>query len=223
MTDVIGDLPRDERPRERLLMHGASTLSDAELIAILLGSGRRGKNAIQVARELLADGLSALRRRETTHLSHVCGIGPAKAARIGAALEIARCLSSGVPEDPPAFDANALGSELVMRYAQQLQERLGAAFLDSRHRIVRQREIFVGTTNRTLVSTGDIIRFALLDGACAVVIYHNHPSGNPTPSLEDETFTRKLQQSLGLVDIELIDHLIIGAHGYLSMREKGMI
>jgi len=223
MNEVIRDLPRDDRPRERLLTHGPETLSDAELLAILLGSGLHGKNAIQLARELLGEGMSNLKQREANHLYAVPGVGPAKAARIAAAFEISRRMTSGEPEDPPTFEPTVLGRMLVSRCSRYRQERLGAALLDSRHRIIQQRDIFVGTVNNALVSTRDIIRVTLLENASAIVIYHNHPSGDPTPSAEDESFTTKLRDSLKLIDIELVDHLVIGAHRYYSMKEKGMI
>jgi DNA repair protein RadC len=223
MTEVIADLPRDDRPRERLLSHGAEVLSDAELMAILLGSGLPGKNAIQLARELLAEGMSSLRRRDVVELARIAGVGPAKASRIAAAFEVARRLACGQPEDPPQFDADILGRSLVSGYSHHVQERLGAAFLDSRHRVMRQREIYVGTMNHAFVSTRDIIRHALADNAAAVVLYHNHPSGDPSPSAEDLAFTRKTAESLKLTDIELLDHLIIGANRYYSMRQKGLL
>ena len=223
MTDVIADLPVDDRPRERMLKHGADTLSNAELLAVLLGSGVPGKNAIQLARVLLSDGLDALRRGETNELLRIPGVGPAKTARILAAFEMSRRIASGEPEEPPTFDAHILGAKLVTTYGCLTQERLGAAFLDSRHRIIQQRDIFVGTINNALVSTREIVRHALLDHATAVVLYHNHPSGNPIPSGEDLSFTTKLQDSIGLVDLELVDHIIIGAHRFYSMAEKGQI
>lgn len=221
MTDVIRDLPSDDRPRERLLLHGPQSLSDAELVAILLGSGRRGKNAIQLGRELLMDGMSGLRRRELSDLTEVSGMGPAKAARIGAAMEIARRLLNGEPDEPPVFDSDHLARRLVGTYSHHAQERLGAAFLDSRHRVVKHREIFVGSLSHALVSTRDVIRFAMLENAAAVALYHNHPSGNPAPSPEDLTFTAKMKQSLSLCDIELVEHLIIGSHRYCSLKQTG--
>lgn len=223
MTDIIRDLPRDDRPRERLLMHGPETLSDAELVAILLGSGVPGKNAIQLARELLREGMSGLRSRDAKHLQQYAGVGPAKIARIAAAFEISRRIVDGVPDEPPAFEPAVLGRALVASYARIRQERLGAAFLDSRHRILRQREIYVGTINNALVSTRDIIVDALMNDATAVVVYHNHPSGSPAPSEDDITFTDKLKYSLSTCDIELVDHLIVGRHGYYSLKEKGLL
>ncbi|HEX6639667.1 MAG TPA: DNA repair protein RadC [Thermoanaerobaculia bacterium] len=221
MTDVIRDLPRDDRPRERLLKHGPETLSNSELVAILLGSGVPGKNAIQLARELLCEGLARLRDREVKHLEKIAGVGPAKIARIAAAFELSNRIITGEPDEPPPYDASALGRSLIGLHAQQRQERLGALFLDSRHRILKQREIYVGTINNALVSTREIIACALTHNATAIVAYHNHPSGNPAASDDDITFTKKLQVSLALIDIELIDHLIIGAHRYHSMKLRG--
>lgn len=223
MTQIICDLPRDDRPRERMLMHGAETLSDAELVALFIGSGRRGRNAVDLARDLLSEGMPRLGRREIAYLCEVPGIGVAKAARIVAAFEFARRIASGTPEEPPDFDTHRFGKTLVTRYGRHMQERLGAVLLDSRHRILKEKEIFVGTINNALVSTSDIIRFALLEQGTGIVIFHNHPSGNPAPSTEDETFTQKLRFSLSTCDIELVDHLIIGAHGYFSMKEKGLL
>jgi DNA repair protein RadC len=214
MTDVIRDLPRGDRPRERMMLHGAATLSDAELLAVILGSGMPGQNAIELARHLLADGVRNLSRRELAALVNVPGIGLAKAARIAAAFEMSRRMMSEQPEDPPAFDVTTLGRKLVSSHGHHSQERLGATFLDSRHRIRRQREIYVGTVNNALVSTRDII---------AVVIHHNHPSGDPTPSDDDITFTRKLIESLAMVDIELVDHLVIGSHRFVSMKQRGLL
>ncbi len=223
MTDVIADLPVDERPRERLMNHGAQTLSDAELLAILLGSGVRGKNAIQLARLLLVEGMSALGKRDPRYLLDVGGIGPAKAARLAAAFEMCRRINSGEPDEPPTYDHTILGPQLVHTLSRHTQERLGAALLDARYRVLGQREIYIGTINNALVSTRDIIRNALLDHATAIVVYHNHPSGDPSPSEEDLRFTHKLKHSLSLVDVELVDHLIIGAHRYHSMQAKGQL
>lgn len=223
MTRVICDLPCDERPRERMMMHGAPTLSEAELIALLVGCGTRGKNAIELSRELLAEGMNRLGGREVAFLATIPGMGVAKAARVVAAFELARRINAGEPEHPPDFDRHTLGAALIKQCARYRQERLGAVVLDSRHRIINQKEIFVGTVDSTLVSTKDIVRFALLEYGTAVVVYHNHPSGNCAPSPEDASFTSQLKNALATNDIELVDHLIIGAHSYLSMKERGML
>lgn len=223
MTELISDLPLDDRPRERLAAHGPETLSDAELLAVLLGSGARGKNAIQLARELLIDGMPALRTRELTEIAQTRGIGPAKAARITAAFEISRRLAAQESEASPHFDADALGRALIAGYAHHRQERLGIVLLDSRRRVIRQRDVFIGTISHALVSTRDIVRCALESNAASVVLYHNHPSGDPAPSADDLLFTRKMTDALKLVDLELVDHLIIGANRFYSMKQRGQL
>lgn len=220
MTYIIRDMPADDRPREKLLAHGPEVLSDAELLAVVLGTGTYGKNAIYLARELLAGDIGNLRGAELTTLTRARGMGPAKAARIAAVVEMSRRLANP-PEPPPRFDVTRLAANLVRRYGHEPQERLGAALLDARHRVMKQKEIFIGTQNRTLVSTRDIVHFALLERATGVVVFHNHPSGDPTPSDDDITFTRQLRQSLGLIDLDLADHLVIGAHRYTSMKQRG--
>lgn len=224
MTDVIRDLPVDERPRERMCRHGAGTLSNAELIAILLGSGTRGRNAIELGREMLKEGgLRALPKRDIAQMTKITGLGVAKICRVLAALELGKRVIENIPEEPPAYDTTILGRALLTYYAKHRQERLGAVFLDTRRRILKQSEIYIGTINNAFVSTRDIITHALLENATSVVVYHNHPSGDPVPSDEDESFTAKLKESLSFIDIQLVDHLIIGAHRYYSMAEQGRL
>ena len=219
---LMRDIPESSRPCERLHSSGVKALSDAELLALVLGTGAPGKNVIELARELLHDGgLSNLRRRDLHSIRKTRGVGPMKAARLAAVFELTHRLSLELPEKPE-FDSNVLGKKLVTGYGHFPQERLGAVLLDSRHRLGRQREIFVGTKNRALASPGEIMRFALTDGAPAVVVFHNHPSGDPTPSPDDIDFTTKLKSSLGMLDIELVDHLVIGSHRFLSMKERGL-
>jgi DNA repair protein RadC len=155
-------------------------------------------------------------------------MGPAKAARLMAAFELARRFAeqqNGENEKPKplAYDADALGRSLMVRFAPNMQERVGGVFLDSRHRILHQRVIFAGTIDHALVSTREIIRLALHENAVGVVLYHNHPSGDPTPSLEDVKFTEKLRDSLKLCDISLVDHMIVSTSRYLSMRDRGLL
>ncbi len=226
MTEVIRDLPWDDRPRERMMRHGASTLSNAELIAILLGSGVRGKNAIQLARELLSGGMKLLDRSDMAGLAKTNGVGPAKATRIVAAFELGRRAVDQEPDEeptPPPYNATSIGRALIGNYAHYMQEHVGAVFLDSRECVIAQREIFVGTVDHALVSTRDVIRFALADNAVGIVLYHNHPSGNPAPSAHDVEFTTRMRDSLKLLDLKLVDHLIIGKNGYSSMMARGLL
>lgn len=226
MHEVISDLPRDDRPRERMLKHGAATLSNSELVAILLGSGMPGKNALQLARELLRDGLKELSRRDINQVVKVPGMGAAKATRVFAVFEIAKRLEEMIFQEPPErpeYEPFVFGRELVTKYANYTQEHLGAAFLDSRHRLIGHREVFTGTIAHATISTRDIIKFAL-EGPCVnIVLYHNHPSGDPTPSEDDVEFTNKMKHSLSLIDLNLVDHLIVGQYRYLSMKERQMV
>ncbi|MGH9419620.1 MAG: UPF0758 domain-containing protein, partial [Thermoanaerobaculia bacterium] len=153
MHELIADMPIDERPRERMLNHGATSLSDAELLAVLLGSGMQGKNAIALARELLHEGFDSLALCDAERLSKRSGVGKAKATRIIAAFEIARRIAKHQPDDPPNYDPNVFGRGLIARSRSMHQEHLGALFLDSRQRVLREREIYVGTVFNALVST----------------------------------------------------------------------
>jgi DNA repair protein RadC len=204
-----------------MFTHGARTLSDAELLAVILGTGIEGKNAMHLARELLAEGLQSLRRTDLARLAHARGVGPVKTARIAATLELANRIAQPPHQDLPPYDPTTLGMELVKTYGLYAQERFGAALLDARHRVMKHQEIFIGTLDRALVSTREILRFAVVERGKGVVIYHNHPSGDPAPSDEDILFTRKLRESLEMADIDLVDHLVIGDHRFVSLRQRG--
>ena len=223
MTFVIRDMPADDRPRERLLQHGAETLSDAELLAVIIGTGAPGKNAIHLARELLDGGVRSLRERDLSSLLATRGMGHVKMARIAAVLEMSRRLAVATAEQAPTFDAAILGAQLVSGYGHHTQERLGAAALDSRHRVKKQKEIFVGTLDHALVSAREIVRFALLEKARGVVVFHNHPSGDPAPSSADVQMTRQINDVARPLGITVHDHIIIGKAGHASMRGLKLI
>ncbi|HVG25534.1 MAG TPA: DNA repair protein RadC, partial [Thermoanaerobaculia bacterium] len=204
--------------------HGAPTLSDADLLAVILGTGLRGKNAIHLAHEILGGPAQNLRNRDLKTLLAAPGLGPAKVARIAAAIELGRRFVNAPPEpQPPLFDTWAFGAELVRTHGRHQQERFGIALLDARHRIRDQREIFIGTMDKTLVSARDVIRLACVENAKGIVLFHNHPSGDPTPSEQDITFTRQLRETIEKVDIDFVDHLIIGIHRFTSMKEMGLL
>ena len=222
MQELIADLPLDDRPREKMRRHGPETLSDAELLAILIGSGTRGKNAIQLARELLRDGLSAIGRSSADALARTNGVGDAKATRIAAAFEIARRIAAP-SGDGDRYDDALAGRALVSRYSQEAQEHLGAILLDSRQRVLKQCEIFVGTVARALVSSRDVVRIALEANAVGVVLFHNHPSGDPAPSADDRAVTRQLVEAGRVLDLPVYDHVIVGASRYLSFAEAGLL
>ena len=148
-------------------------------------------------------------------------MGIAKSTRIIAAFEIARRLAKDKPGDPPHFDVNTFSRGFIARSRSMTQEHLGALFLDSRSRVLREREIYIGTAFKAFVSTREVIRYALDANATGVVLYHNHPSGDPSPSEEDLKYTRKIERSLRLMDIRLVDHIIAGAQGFTSLSTRG--
>jgi DNA repair protein RadC len=222
--DLIRELPADERPRERLLAHGPESMGDAELIAVLLRTGRSGSSAISMAREILAGqggiaGLAAPRPRAL----RIRGLGPAKRASILAAVEIGRRLARAEIGDREALARPAaVARYLALRFALREQELLGALYLDVRNRLVGERELYRGTLSRAAVEPRRILQEGLLLGAAGCIVFHNHPSGDPTPSAEDLAFTRRLSEAGELVGIRLVDHLVLGGPGrWLSLRERG--
>lgn len=224
LAELIRELPADERPRERLLASGAAALGDAELVAVLLRTGRRGASALALARELVAHcgGLSGLARADASALRRQ-GLGAAKAASVAAAVEIGRRLAKAdIPLREPLAHPAAVASYLTLRYARRDQEVMGALFLDVRHRLLGERELYRGALNRAAVEPRALLREALLVGAAGLVAFHTHPSGDPSPSAEDLAFTRRLAQAGEAVGVRLVDHLILGDTGrYLSLRERG--
>lgn len=220
----IQDLPVDERPRERMARGGAASLSDAELVALLIEPGRKGKSSLDIARELVTDGLVALARREWIPGKRVGNLGASRVARIAAALELGRRIARlSVTSGEPLRDPATIAPRLIATYGHRVQETFGAILLDARHRIITEREIFVGTLNKAAVSPRDVFRFALADHAAAVMLFHNHPSGDPSPSPQDLAFTTTLVtigQSLG---VAVLDHLIVTNCGFLSFKQRGFL
>jgi DNA repair protein RadC len=220
----IADLPIEERPRERLARGGAIALSDAELLALLIEPGHHGKSSLDIARELVSDGLRSLARREWIPGRPVGSLGPARVARIAAALELGRRIAAlSATSSEPLRDPEMLAQRLIARYAHAVQETLGAIYLDTRDRIIREREIFVGSLNTAAVSSRDVVRFALEDHAASVIVFHNHPSGDPSPSGEDVLFTRKLIEAGKVMDVNISDHIVVAASGYVSMKQRNLM
>jgi DNA repair protein RadC len=224
MTDyLIRDLPRGERPRERLLESGGRSLSDTELLAVLLRTGKKGVSALQLARELLLEsgGLGGL-LAATAHSLRRKGIGPAKAASLLAALEIGRRLArEQLLDSEPMSRPAEVARYLSIRYQASAQEVMGALFLDSRRRLLGERELFRGTRDRLAVEPREILKECLQRGAVSIVLFHTHPSGDPSPSAEDLVFTRRMAEAAGVVGVELADHVIIGSQGrWVSLRDK---
>lgn len=224
VAQLIRELPPDERPRERLLTQGPGTLGEAELVAVLLRTGGAGQSALDLARELLRalgglDGLAAATPETVTRR----GIGPAKAASVAAAVELARRLArSTMREREPLASPAAVASYLTLRYAELDQEVMGALYLDTRNRLLGERELFRGALNRAVAEPRRILREGLLAGAAGCIVFHTHPSGDPSPSAEDLAFTRRLAEAGEAVGIRLVDHLVLGGLGrWVSLRERG--
>ena len=218
------DLPVEERPRERLLEHGASTLSDAELLAVLLRTGRPGKPVMELAREILEEisGLPGMAGLGYAHLRRE-GLGAAKGAVVLAAIELGRRLAaSKIPDREILSRPSAVASYLSLRFAQREQEVMGALFLDDRHRLISSKEFFRGTRRRTAVEPRVVLKEALLRGAEGLLIFHTHPSGDPSPSIEDLLFTRRMVLAADVLGINLVDHMILGSAGsWVSLRQRG--
>lgn len=221
----IRDWPEGERPREKLLAHGSAALSDAELLAVLLGSGTRGKDAIALGRELLLDAgsLGALLGQPDPTVC-ASGLGPAKRARIVAALELARrSLAEQLAERPSLVNPRDSGDFLSARLRHLPYEVFGCLYLDNRHRVLAFEELFRGTIDGTSVHPREVLRACLRHNASAVILAHNHPSGVAEPSQADRAITHELRDALRLVGIRVLDHLVIGHGEPVSMAARGLI
>ncbi len=217
--------PEGERPREKLLARGVAALSDAELLAVLLGNGIPGKDAIALGRELLssAGSLGALLGRPDRPV-RTAGLGPAKRARIAAALELARrSLAEQLNEQPALANPRDSGDFLRARLRHLPYEVFGCLYLDNRHRVLGFEELFRGTVDGASVHPREVVRACLAHNACAVILAHNHPSGVAEPSAADCAITRELRDALQLVGIRVLDHLVIGSGTPVSMAARGLI
>jgi DNA repair protein RadC len=222
----IRDWPRDERPREKLLQRGAGSLSDAELLAIFLGSGLPGMDAVATARRLLAahGPLRRLLELSPAALARLPGLGPARACALSAALELGqRHLAAGLERGEALTDPASAGRYFAGRLRGLPHEVFAALFLDTRHRAVAFEELFRGTVDGAEVHPREVVRRALAHNAAAVMVGHNHPSGNPEPSAADRAVTARLKQSLSLVDVRLLDHFVIGDGAPVSLAARGWV
>jgi DNA repair protein RadC len=225
---AIRDWPAAERPRERLAQQGAAALSDAELLAIFLRVGVRGKSAVDLARELLAsfDGdLASLAAAGTKDLARVPGIGPAKAAQLAATLELARRALAGSLKIRDALASpQAVRDWLRLSLGRLQHEAFVALWLDAQNRLIASEELFRGTLTQTSVYPREVVKRALAHNAGAVILAHNHPSGLAEPSRADEVLTSSLKQALALIDVKLLDHFIVTGNAEpLSFAERGLI
>ena len=228
----IKDLPLDAQPREKLAQRGAAALSDAELLAVILRTGMAGKTVLQMAQELLelpgdhqgTGGLAGLLAADYQALTAVKGLGPAKRAELLAVLELARRALAQQLQERPALDSpQAVRTYLQLHLAHKGHEVFGALFLDSQHRLIAFEELFRGTLTQTSVYPREVVLHALQHQASALVLAHNHPSGNVTPSSADQALTHTLRAALALIDVRVLDHVIVAPGAALSMAEQGLL
>jgi len=227
----IHELPSDDRPREKLMARGAGSLTDAELIAIFLRTGVPGKSAIALASELLQSkgSLTALSRCSPAEIAKSgLGIGPAKAAQLAAACELGKRLARGGEQRPVLDSAEVIYDTFAPEFQAMDREVVKTVLLDTKLRLIRLESIALGSLNECVAHPREIFRPAIVHSAYAVILIHNHPSGDPTPSQADHRLTRQLREAAGLLQIQLLDHIIIGTPAggrspYFSFRDAGCL
>ena len=222
---MIRDMPVDERPRERFMQAGPRAVSSAELLAITLRTGVGGEYVLRLAERLLVqmNGLSGLAQASIAEITRVKGIGPTKAVQIQAALELGRRLLATAPQERPRITSPADAANLLMSEMMFLeQEHLRVILLNTRNNVLKMPTIYVGSLNTSVVRIGEIFRAAIKENAAALIVAHNHPSGDPTPSPEDVRVTQELVKAGKLLSIEVLDHIVIGRQRFVSLKERGL-
>ena len=220
---AISDWPVSERPRERLLAGGAKTLSDAELLAVILRTGLRGKSAVELGRDLLAR-FKSIAGLFAADLRGVKGLGPAKRAQFEAAIELARrSLNDDLRSASALTSPGAVRDYLRLAIAEREHEVFVCLWLDAQHRVLACEEMFRGTLTQTSVYPREIVKAGLKANAAAVIFAHNHPSGAAQPSQADELLTRNLKEALALVEVKVLDHFIVAGGQVLSFAERGLL
>ena len=214
-----------ERPQEKLLSSGARTLSDAELLALFIRSGTRGRSALDIGRDLL-EKFGGLRQILGASQDAVCGtngLGPARYALLQASLELGRrYLDQTLRKQGPLSSPSQAADFLTHHLRDLKREVFAVIYLDTRHQVIDYEELFVGTLNGATVHPREVVRSVLERNASAVILAHNHPSGIAEPSQSDATLTRRLRESLDLIDVRVLDHLVIGDGEYVSMSDRGL-
>jgi len=223
---AVSRFPAGDRPRERLVWKGPTALADAELLALQLGSGTRGQSAVALAHALLAayGSLAEVAACEVNELARLRGVGPAKAARLVAAFELTRRLRARIPGARTQLSAPAQVYEAFAPLMEDLKrEVFRVALLDAQNGLLRDIVVSEGTLSASLVHPREVFKPAILESAASVILLHNHPSGDPTPSREDVRLTRQLVECARLLDLRVHDHVIVGRGRFISLAERGMI
>ena len=228
MTLLVRDLPVDERPRERLLSEGAASLSNTELLAVLLRTGVKNDSALRVAEKVLAlhkeRGLAAITQMSAKELSSIKGVGMAKAATILAAVELGRRLALKAAEARTVVHGPADAASYVMpRFRFERREHFAVLLLNAKNHILALKTISVGTLTSSVVHPREVFQAAIEQSAASVILVHNHPSGDPAPSGEDLAVTRRMVEAGEIMDIPVLDHVIVGYDKFISLKEEGMI
>jgi DNA repair protein RadC len=222
---LIRDLPTGERPRERLIRAGEGALSTSELLAIILRTGTGGESVLDMASRLLSyyGGLAGLARASFAELEAERGMGEAKTSQLKAAIELGRRMLLSSPEDRFLVRSPSDVAQLLMAEMAHLQqEHFQVLYLDTRNRLLGSERVYVGSLNASHIRVAEVFRDAVKRNCAAIIVAHNHPSGDPTPSPEDVEVTRQLVAAGNLLDIEVLDHLIIGQQRFVSLRERGL-
>ena len=222
----VSEWPLDDRPREKLLAKGPEALSDAELLAIVLRTGLKGRNVVELARDALArcGSLSALLAADAAQLQDIPGLGTAKFAQIQAVLEMSRrALRETLARGAALSSPQAVRDYLRLKLQGKAHEVFVAVFLDAQNRVLEVEELFRGTLTQTSVFPREIVKRALHFNAAAIIFAHNHPSGVAEPSRADEALTQTLKHTLALVDVKVLDHFVVGGDSAMSFAERGLL
>ena len=222
---AIRELPVAERPRERLAQRGAGGLTSAELIALVWGSGSRGRSAVDLAAAALAghDGLTGLARATELELAAIPGVGPARAAQLVAAFELGRRLLADWPSGRwTVRSPRDVADRLILQMGRLEREELRVVLLDTKNHVLRISTVYQGNVSSSLVRVGELFRDAVRLNATSLILVHNHPSGDPTPSPDDLHLTAEALAAGRLLDIDLLDHLVVGHDAYVSLRDRGV-
>ena len=227
-SNTIREMPRDERPYEKCSRLGAEHLSDVELLAVLLRTGTRGENALELAGRILYHaggiGILGIHQFNAERLKQIKGIGNVKAIQISCISELAKRLAKASYQDTVCFtDPKTIAQYYMEDLRHANQEQMKLLLLNTKSRLIGETDISKGTVNSAVISPRELFVEALQKNAVSIVLLHNHPSGDPTPSKEDVLITRRIQEAGRLIGVELLDHIVIGDNCYVSLREKGLV
>lgn len=221
---LMKDFPKEERPRERFIQYGAESLSNQELIALVLRTGTKEASVLTLAQRVLSHfgNLRMLKEATLEELTKINGIGPAKAIQLLTSIELGRRIVSTTAEERYVIRSPEDGANYVMEEMRFLrQEHFVCLYLNTKNQVIHKQTVFIGSLNSSIVHPREVFREALRRSAASIICLHNHPSGDPTPSREDIEVTKRLSECGKLIGIEVLDHIIIGDKRYVSLKEKG--